>query len=49
MCLSSEATTVETDSSIESPPVEFEVEMATQSFGDTIPCPTPDWKELDPE
>jgi hypothetical protein len=38
---------METDSSKE--PVEFEVEMATQPFMDTIPCPPPDWDDSDSE
>jgi hypothetical protein len=49
MCLSPKDITVETDRSTGSTLIEFEVEMATQPFTDTIPCPPPDWVDLEPE
>lgn len=42
-------TTLETPSSPDPDLVEYGVAMATQPFMDTIPCPPPDWEELELE
>lgn len=49
MCLIPKDTTSDTPSSPDQDLVEYEVARATQPFMDTIPCPPPDWEELELE
>lgn len=45
----SKDTTSETPSRTDQVVVEYEVTGETQPFMDTIPCPPPDWEELELE
>lgn len=49
MCLPLKDATSETPSGQDLDSVEYEVAMTTQPTNDTIPCPPPDWEELELE
>jgi hypothetical protein len=42
-------TTLDTLANPDQDQVEYEVAVTTQPFVDTIPCPPPDWEELELE
>ena len=49
MCPTLEETTSEIPVRADTVPVEYELEFGSLSTGDTIPCPPPDWEELEIE
>lgn len=49
MCFIPKATTSETNRASDLTLVEYDLELESAPVSDTIPCPPPDWEELELE